>query len=121
MKPRGQLWDLRAGGVITLLFLYLPGGLGDEWPQYRGPSYNGTSTDRIIKQWNGSVTNPVWLTRVANCLGSLTVSGGRVFTQTRRAVSGADKEVCVALGVTQGTELWATPVDDASYPQGGVG
>lgn len=121
MNTRGKLWDLRAGGVVTLLFLYLHGCLGAEWPQYRGPRYNGTSTDRIIKQWTGSVTNPVWLARVTNCLGSVTVSGGRVFTQTRRAVSGADKEVCIALSATQGTELWATPVDDASYPESGVG
>ncbi len=121
MNPRGQLWDLRAGGVITLLFLYLPGGLGGDWPQYRGPNHDGIATDRIIKQWSGSLTNPVWRTRVTNCLGSLTVSGGRVFTQTSRAVSGADKEVCVALSVTDGTELWATPVDEATYTDGGVG
>jgi len=67
------------------------------------------------------VTNPVWLVRVTNCLGSLTVSGGRVFTQTRRMLGGLAKEVCVALRDTNGAELWATPVDDASYPNGSVG
>jgi outer membrane protein assembly factor BamB len=38
-----------------------------------------------------------------------------------RTIAGARKEVCLALNTTNGTELWATPVDDASYPNGGVG
>jgi outer membrane protein assembly factor BamB len=38
-----------------------------------------------------------------------------------RTIAGARKEVCLALSATNGTELWATPVDDASYPNGGVG
>lgn len=96
-------------------------GLGAEWPQYRGPTHDGVSTDRLNTQWSGSVTNPIWRVPVTNCLGSLTVSGGRVFTQTRRSVSGADSEVCVALNAATGVELWATRVGIASYPNGGVG
>ena len=67
------------------------------------------------------MTNPVWLVQLTNCLGSFAVSGGYAFTQTRRSIGGLSKEICVALSVTNGQELWATTVDDASYPQGGVG
>src|SRR4029079_8778428 len=38
-----------------------------------------------------------------------------------RALANADKEWCVALSATNGTELWATSLDDAYYPNGGVG
>jgi outer membrane protein assembly factor BamB len=94
---------------------------GGDWPQYRGPNHDGVSTDRLNKQWSGAVTNPVWLRPVTNCLGSFAVSGGRAFTQTRRAVGGASREICVALSVTNGAELWAANLDTASYPNGGVG
>ena len=111
-------------GRLTLLGVLLFSVLRAEaadWTQYRGPTHDGVSTDRINKQWTGSVTNPVWLVPVSNSLCSFTVSGGRAFTQTRRTIADADKEVCVALSITNGAELWAVPVDDANYPEGGVG
>src|SRR5262249_52149747 len=82
---------------------------------------DGISTDRILTQWSGSVTNPVWIVPVTNCLGSLAVRAGRVFTQTRRPVAGISKEFCLCLSATNGMEIWAMPLDDASYPDGGVG
>src|SRR5882672_30249 len=91
-----------------------------DWTQYRGPNHDGTSSDRINKQWSGSITNPVWLVPVTNGPCSLIVSGGRVFTQIRRTIDDLDKEVCVGLSATDGSELWATTVDDAIY-DGGVG
>jgi len=91
-----------------------------DWTQYRGPNHDGTSSDRINKQWSGSITNPVWLVPVTNGPCSLTISGGRVFTQIRRTIDDIDKEVCVGLSATDGSELWSTTVDDAIY-DGGVG
>lgn len=107
----------------------LPGALvsfsvsirGVDWPQYRGPTHDGKSTDRITKQWSGAVTNPAWRFVLTNCLGGFVVSGGRAFTQTVRATNGEPKEVCVALSITNGTELWTTAVDTINYPDLGVG
>jgi outer membrane protein assembly factor BamB len=97
------------------------GGMAVEWPQYRGANHDGVSTDRITTQWNGSVTNPVWLVPVPSGPCSLSVGGARVFTQIRRIIDSTDKDVCIALSATNGAELWATPVDAADYPHGGVG
>lgn len=102
-----------------LLILSLNSG-GADWTQYRGPNHDGTSADRINKQWSGSITNPVWLASVTNGPCSLTVAGGRIFTQIRRTIDDVDKEVCVGLSTANGAELWATTVDDAIY-DGGVG
>lgn len=110
-----------SGAALPILLCLSLGCLGADWPQYRGANHDGVSTDRINKQWSGSVTNPVWQVLVTNCLGSLTVSGGRLFTQTRRAAGTASKEVCVALSITNGAELWATNLDNARYPESGVG
>lgn len=92
-----------------------------DWPQYRGPNHDGVSTERIILDWTGAVTNPVWVVHLTNGLTSLTISDGRVFTQVQRSIGGQNREVCLALSTTNGAELWATPLDTGSYPNGGVG
>jgi outer membrane protein assembly factor BamB len=104
------------GGLLIAHFT----SLATDWTQYRGPNHDGTSSDRINKQWSGSMTNPVWLVPVTNGLCSVSVSGGRIFTQIRRTIDDFDKEVCVGLSAANGAELWATTVDDALY-DGGVG
>jgi outer membrane protein assembly factor BamB len=109
---------LRLGGCLLCFPL---ASFGTDWPQYRGANHDATSTDRINRNWSGAVTNPVWLVSLTNCIGSVAVSGGRAFTGTRRQIAGADKECCAALSITNGMELWATAVDDAYYPNGGVG
>jgi outer membrane protein assembly factor BamB len=118
MKAGGQLhnWAQRCGAPLFLILCVSWCGVGADWPQYRGANHDATSADRIIKQWTGAVTNPVWRVLVTNCLGSFAVSGSRAFTQTRRGT----KEVCVALSVTNGAELWSRMIDDATY-SGGVG
>jgi outer membrane protein assembly factor BamB len=113
-------------GLLAVVFLPLLASFAlrcsaTDWPQYRGPTHNGVSTDRIVKQWTGAITDPVWRISLTNALSSLTVSGGRVFTQTRRAIGGGSREICVALDAATGGELWAVPVDNAFYPDTGVG
>jgi outer membrane protein assembly factor BamB len=103
------------------MFAVASGLAAADWPQYRGPTHDGNSTDRINQNWSGTVTNPVWLVAATNGLSSFSVSGGRAFTQIGRTLAGSPEEVCIALSVTNGAELWATPVGDAIYPQGGVG
>jgi len=93
-----------------------------DWPNYRGPTHDGVSAERINKNWTGAVTNPVWLVQLTNGLTSFSVSGGRAFTQVARNTNGGNREVCLALSATNGTVLWSTIVDaTASYPNGGVG
>jgi outer membrane protein assembly factor BamB len=111
----------KAAHMVGWVLLMAFSSWAADWPQYRGPNHDGISLDRINKQWTGSVTNPVWRIFVSNGVSSLAVSGGRVFTQNRRLISGLSNEVCMALNATNGMELWATPLDTALYPQGGVG
>ena len=93
-----------------------------DWPQYRGPTHDGVATERINRDWSGSITNPAWVKKLTNGLTSLTISGGRLYTQIASNSSGANREFCLALNVTNGAALWATKVDNsASYPGGGVG
>jgi outer membrane protein assembly factor BamB len=122
MNAARQFWPSLCAAVCALTVMSYPGStsLAADWPEFRGNG-RGVSLDRLNTQWSGSVTTAVWRVRLTNCLGSLTVRDGKVFTQSRRAVANADREVCVALDASTGAELWATPVDYASYPHGGVG
>jgi len=112
--------------VLVLLSAILAAGA--DWPNYRGPTHDGVSPERINKNWTGAVTNAVWLVHLTNGLTSLTVGGGRVFTQVAADTDGdfehlPDKEYCVALSAANGDMLWATETDTAVflYPDGGVG
>ncbi|MEO6035132.1 MAG: PQQ-binding-like beta-propeller repeat protein [Verrucomicrobiota bacterium] len=92
-----------------------------DWPQFRGQSRDGISTDRITTQWTGSVTNPLWFVSFTNGPCSFSVSAGRALTQVRRATNNVEKDFCVALNAANGTQLWTALVDDGDYPDFGVG
>lgn len=110
-------WLVRVG-----LVLLAPGtATASDWPQYRGPTHDAVSTERINRNWTGSVTNAVWTTYLTNGVTSLSVSGGRVFTQIAANANGGNREFCIALSATNGAMLWATKVDDNASYTGGVG
>lgn len=129
MKPRALL------EIVPLLVLAgLAAKLGGpprlhaaDWPQYRGANHDAISTERVLTQWTGDVTNPVWRVSLTNGLTSLTVAGGRVFTQVAGdydAENQPHREFCLALNASNGAVLWSTEVEaqvDALYPHGGVG
>ena len=119
MRTRPAFWF---GLTVLLSFaVVLTTAAASDWPQFRGANQDAISTDRILSDWNSSATNAVWLVPVSNSLCSFAVGSGRAFTQIRRTILDEPKEVCVALSITNGAELWATTVDVAAYPQGGVG
>jgi outer membrane protein assembly factor BamB len=107
--------------VWLLVVSFAFASAGSDWPQFRGLNHDAISPDRITANWTGTVTNPIWRILLPNALCSLVVSEGKVYTQAKRTIDGARREVCVALSATNGTELWATALDDAYYPDGGVG
>lgn len=108
--------------VITILNVFLTFSVwGSDWAQYRGNAGDGVSSDGIEKQWTLEMVNPLWRVQFTNGLSSFSVAGGRAYTQVKRKIGTLNKEVCLALNAGTGQELWATPVDNATYPGGGVG
>ncbi len=82
---------------------------------YRGPSGNGVSTERIRTDWNVNPPQLLWRTQLTNGLSSLSVRGGRVFTQVRTGSTTSGAEYCVALDAQSGALLWTAPVGQADY------
>jgi len=100
---------------------------GGDWPQYRGPTHDGISADRIRTQWDTNRPGFVaWRNlSLTNGFSSFAISQGRAFTLISRNLSGL-KEVCVAVDARGGTNLWATvvgnaPWDPTSTSNGGEG
>jgi len=128
MKPRNKavFQGIETSLAMVLVLVCATLAAGADWPNYRGPTHDGVSTERINKNWTGPMTNAVWLTYLTNGLTSLTVGDGQVYTQVEADTDAdglGDKEYCVALSATDGAMLWATEVDSAPYmhPYGGVG
>lgn len=92
-----------------------------DWPQYRGPQHDGSSPETLRTDWAQNPPRVVWRKTVSPAWSSLTVHDGRVFTQGNRRLANASREVCVALNADTGQELWATNLDQASYPDAGTG
>ncbi len=110
--PRSALWLALA---LLPFWVASPSRAGD-WAQYRGPTLDGFSPEGIRTNWSVQPPRALWKIKLEAGLSSLTVSGGRVFTQVRRKIAGLRMEVCVALDQQTGKELWATAVDSGEYP-----
>ncbi len=93
----------------------------EDWPLYRGPKGDGVAAERINLDWPAGGPKRLWRVSLTNGLSSITISEGRVFTQSRRSVNGQDLEFCLAYAADTGTMLWNQAVGNASYPHGGVG
>src|SRR5687768_13377855 len=88
-----------------------------EWPQYRGPQLDGSTTEQISK-WSAAPKER-WKVKTTDGFSSFTIAGGSAFTLMTRNVEGAPQEVCVAFDAQSGKEQWAKPVGIAKYGHDG--
>src|SRR5436190_6524107 len=79
----------------------------EDWPQYRGPKFNGTTSEKIPKSWPDGGPRQVWKTPLNAGFSSFAVAGGQAYTLVLREMDGVKNEVCVALDAGTGKELWA--------------
>lgn len=90
-----------------------------EWPEYRGPSHDGRSSERISKTWPANGPKQLWKVESSGGFSSFVVGSGRCFTILTRDKDGASMETLVALDADTGKELWASPLSVAKFDGGG--
>jgi outer membrane protein assembly factor BamB len=99
--------------ALPLLVLALSGFTADaqDWPEFRGPTGQGISTDRGVPLEWSETQNVIWKTRVPG-LGwsSPIVAGGRVWLTTAVGQSGAASLRTVAYDTETGREVVNTEV-----------
>ncbi len=106
--------------VAATLFI-LVGGSAEaaDWPQYRGPTGNGHSPEKIGKPWSGAPPRQLWKVPSEGGFSSLAVTDGRVFTLILKEAGGGKQESLVAWDANTGRELWFAPLNFAKYDGGG--
>ncbi len=101
---------------IASLFLgalTVTSGFGADWPQWRGPNRDDHSPDKgLLKKWPEGGPKRLWLFEGAGLgYAGYSIVGNQLFTLGLRD----NQEFLIAVDVTKGTELWATPFG-AKYP-----
>src|SRR5437016_262678 len=113
-----RMLDAALASIAALAATVLRAG---DWPQYRGPSHDGISTETIRTNWSKQAPREVWKIPLDPGLSSFAIAGGKAFTLVRTPGSQPTTEYCVALDSGTGEKLWAPPIGVADYPYGGVG
>ncbi|HXJ58078.1 MAG TPA: PQQ-binding-like beta-propeller repeat protein [Verrucomicrobiae bacterium] len=109
-------------GKLALVLCVCSGPMANraaDWPQYRGPQANGTTSEKVLATWPEQGPRQVWKTALNRGFSSFAVAGNRAFTLVSREMDGANREVCVALDAETGRELWVVPVGMAKFDGGG--
>src|SRR5215470_16433615 len=102
----------RCGGFVMLL-LVPTAALATDWPQYRGPATDGSTSDTLAITWNSSSSGFVAWTNASltNGFSSFAISQGRAFAIISRTDDNGNLlEYCAAVDASTGTNLWATPI-----------
>ncbi len=76
-----------------------------DWPQWRGPSRNGLSSDTgLLKQWPASGPAQVWsINNLGQGYGSLAIKGDRIYVQGTQGSA----SVIYCLNRTDGKSIWS--------------
>jgi len=107
--------------AIVLSAWMPPAGLAADWPQYRGPNLDGSTSETInLAKWPENGPERIWRVDTPTGFSSFAVAQGKAFTLvTRNDSDGVPREVCVAFDADTGKELWAQDLCMAKYDGGG--
>ena len=91
-----------------------------DWTQYRGPNFDGSSSEKLeISSWPSDGIRVVWRTPTRLGFASFAVAKDRVFTIVMEEVDGVNREVCLSLDGNTGEKLWSQVLNIAKYDGGG--
>ncbi|HEY2343651.1 MAG TPA: PQQ-binding-like beta-propeller repeat protein, partial [Chthoniobacteraceae bacterium] len=104
--------------VLPLLFLGLNLQAAD-WLQYRGPTTDGKTPEKITKPWTSAPPKQIWKVPSDSGFGSFVVGSGRAFCLELKEVDGLKQEAVIARDAGSGKELWTAALCSAKYDGGG--
>jgi outer membrane protein assembly factor BamB len=95
--------------------LALQAGSAADWPNWRGPHYDGISRETgLLKSWPKGGPKVLWTADLTGGYSSVAVADGRLFTQTKDK----KEDLVVCFDATTGKKLWEYryACDYADYP-----
>jgi outer membrane protein assembly factor BamB len=96
---------LRRLSQVPLLALGGPAGLGD-WPQWRGPNRDGSSTEDLTTDWPSDGPRLLWQAPVGRGFSCPVVAGDRVYTLAQEDGPGDAHEVVACRDTATGRLRW---------------
>ena len=121
---------MRANLTLTMLLLITISAItayAADWPNYRGPDYNGISEETpSISTWTDGKPNILWKASTSKGYSSVTVSNGKLYTLGNNGKKSIDesehKDIVYCLDAETGKEIWTyeyqCPLAPKSYPGG---
>ena len=94
--------------IVILFFAIVSTVNADDWPNFRGPHYNGISAEKIIVNKNTTVTQ-LWEETIGTALSSVAISKGRLYTMGNTGTKGKPEthtDVVYCLDSITGDEIW---------------
>ena len=89
-----------------------------EWSQYRGPGFDGATTEVI--NINKLKSKALWKVPTPNGFSSFSAADGLAATlATRQDQDGLIRETCFVYDAATGKQLWSADLDPANYKNGG--
>jgi len=95
-------------GVVTVIGIAAAAALAAEWPQYRGPNFNGI-TDEVVKPWPAKGPKVVWRQKLGEGFGSFAVAKEKALCFTTVG-QGGEQEGVFAYDAKSGKPLWHTVI-----------
>ena len=90
-----------------------------DWPQYRGATGDGRTSEKVVKPWPATGPKVLWKAPTLGGFSSFSVAGGKAFTLVLRDFDGASQETLLALDAATGKEAWAVALGSVKFDGGG--
>src|SRR2546427_9020435 len=89
--------------VLLWMLTLTSSSRADDWPNWRGPHYDGISRETgLLKSWPKEGPKVLWEGKLTGGDSSVVVAGGRVFTP----MEGKKEEGVLCLDAGTGKPLW---------------
>ncbi len=105
--------------LVLVSFLVVGSVVAADWPQYRGSHSDGSSAEKISKNWPEAGLKPVWKVALTDGFSSFSSGAGKVFTLVSRPFDGVKRETVLALDAASGKELWTHVLGVSKFQGGG--
>ena len=105
--------------LVTLLFCLLLKSKGADWPNWRGPRYDGISTEKLPRDLPKSLPI-IWTTEIGTGFCTVSVQGEKVLTMG----NANERDTVWCLNAANGHIFWSYTYDcplDPRYYEGGPG
>lgn len=107
---------LAAIAAFWFCFSLVPGtSSANDWPQWRGPQRDGTSTEKgLLKQWPAGGPKLLWqVNEIGDGYSTPVVVGNRIYLMSNH---GMENEFVAALSTKDGKLIWSTRVGNVGNP-----